>query len=381
MSSVTVILFWLMAGVVLYVYAGYPLLLAGLGAVMRRRVHKAPVEPSVSLLIAAYNESKVIAAKLQNSLALEYAADRLEIVVASDGSTDGTAEIAAHFADGKRVRVLAFPENRGKLFALNDSIPKLRGEIVVFSDAASMLEPDALRRLVENLADPKVGGVSGVYRVRNTEHTQLGVQEDLYWKYETFLKRQESKLGSILGCHGALYAIRKSLYPFPAPSTINDDYVIPIRVLQQGYRVVYEPSAVAWEEAHEMKGFSRRVRIMTGNFEQLREIGALLHPLQPLNLCFFLSHKVARLVVPFCLIGLIIANLLLLDRPLYRVLGALQAAFYLLTLLGAFWKLKPKILRLPYYFSMINAAAFLGVYYVTLGRSRMTWKRREPVRE
>ena len=374
----TVFLFWLMAGVVLYVYAGYPLLLAALGALVRRRAQTAAAEPSVSLLIAAYNESRVISDKLQNSLALEYPADRLEIVVASDGSTDGTAEIASRFADGKRVRLLAFPENRGKLYVLNDSIPKLHGEIVAFSDAASMLAPDALRRLVDSFADPAVGGVSGLYRVRNTEHTQLGVQEDLYWKYETFLKRQESRVGSILGCHGALYAIRRSLYPFPAPSTINDDYVIPIRVLQQGYRVVYEPRAVATEEAHEMKGFSRRVRIMTGNFEQLRELGALLHPLQPLNLFFFLSHKVGRLVVPFCLIGLIVTNLLLLDRPLYRVLALLQAAFYLLTLLGAFGRLRPRLLRLPYYFSMINAAAFLGVYYVTLGRNRMTWKRREP---
>jgi len=127
-----------------------------------------------------------------------------------------------------------------------------------------------------------------------------------------------------------------------------------------------------------MKGFSRRVRIMTGNFEQLRELGALLRPFQPLNLWFFLSHKVGRLVVPFCLLGMIVTNLLLLDRPFYRVLAILQAVFYLLTLLGALWQLRPKILRLPYYFSMINAAAFLGIYYVTLGRSRMTWKRREP---
>jgi cellulose synthase/poly-beta-1,6-N-acetylglucosamine synthase-like glycosyltransferase len=349
-----------------------------LGILFQRKPHAAPHEPTVSLLVAAYNEAGVITAKLKNALALDYPAEKLEIVVASDGSTDGTAELASHLADGKRVRVLPFPDNRGKLYVLNDSVRKLRGDIIVFSDAASMLEPDAVRRLMENFADPRVGGVSGIYSVRKTEQAQLGASEDLYWKYETFLKRQESRLGSILGCHGALYAIRKSLYPFPAPSTINDDYVIPIRVLQQGYRVVYDPRAVAWEEAHEMKGFSRRVRIMTGNFEQLRELGALLRPFQPLNLWFFLSHKVGRLVVPFCLVGMIVTNLLLLDRPFYRVLAILQAVFYLLTLLGALWQLRPKILRLPYYFSMINAAAFLGIYYVTLGRSRMTWKRREP---
>ena len=242
MSSV---LFWVLAGIVVYVYLGYPLLLAVLGTVFPRKRHAAPHEPTVSLLVAAYNEAKVITAKLKNSLALEYPTEKLEIVVASDGSTDGTVELASHLADGKRVRVLPFPDNRGKLYVLNDSVRKLRGDIVVFSDAASMLEPDAVRRLMENFADPHVGGVSGIYSVRKTEQAQLGASEDLYWKYETFLKRQESRLGSILGCHGALYAIRKSLYPFPAPSTINDDYVIPIRVLQQGYRVVYDPRAVA----------------------------------------------------------------------------------------------------------------------------------------
>ena len=375
----TAIIFWILAGVVLYVYAGYPLLLTLLGAGLRRRVRQAPVEPRVSLLVAAYNEAHVIEEKIRNSLALDYPAEQLEIVIASDGSTDGTAERAARLADNERVRLLAFPKNRGKLHVLNDSIPQLRGEIVAFSDAASMLEPGALRRLMENFADPEVGGASGLYRVRNTAQAQLGVQEDFYWKYETFLKQQESRLGSILGCHGALYAIRTALYPFPPAGTINDDYVIPVRVLQRGYRVVYDPRAVAWEEAHEMKGFSRRVRIMTGNFEQLSELPAFLRPLRPLNLFFFLSHKVGRLLVPFCLIGLLVTNLLLMDQPFYRVLLFLQAGFYLLTLLGAVWKHSPRVLRLPWYFVMINAAAFLGLYYVTLGRKRMTWKRREAI--
>ena len=373
------VIFWILAGVVLYVYAGYPLLLTLLGAVLRRRVTHAPIEPKVSLLVAAYNEAHVIEEKIRNSLALDYPAEQLEIVIASDGSTDGTAERASRLADNERVRLLAFPKNRGKLHALNDSIPQLRGEIVAFSDAASMLEPGALRLLMENFADPKVGGASGLYRVRNTAQAQLGVQEDFYWKYETFLKQQESRLGSILGCHGALYAIRTTLYPFPPASTINDDYVIPVRVLQQGYRVVYDQRAVAWEEAHEMKGFSRRVRIMTGNFEQLSELPAFLKPLRPLNLFFFLSHKVGRLLVPFCLIGLLVTNLLLMNQPFYRVLLFLQGGFYLLTLLGAIWKHSPRVLRLPWYFVMINAAAFLGLYYVTLGRKRMTWKRREAV--
>jgi cellulose synthase/poly-beta-1,6-N-acetylglucosamine synthase-like glycosyltransferase len=369
------ILFWLLAGVTVYVYAGYPVVLAILARLFPAPVRKAPIEPTVSLLVAAFNEAAVIEAKVTNALALDYPADRLDIVVASDGSTDGTPERAVARAEGGRVRVITYPVNRGKLAVLNQTVPALEGEIVVFSDAASMLAPDALRVLVASFADPAVGAVSGIYRVRKAEQTALGGQEDLYWKYETFLKVQEAALGSILGCHGSLYAIRKSLYPFPEAGTINDDYVIPIRILQHGYRVAYETGAVAYEEAHEMSGFSRRVRIMTGNIQQLREMRAVLRPVRPRELFFFLSHKLGRLVVPFCMLGLLVLNLLLLDRPLYRALGIAQAGFYGLAVLGALWKIRPKILRLPYYFSMINAAAFAGVYFAAFGRGRMAWKR------
>jgi len=177
-----------------------------------------------------------------------------------------------------------------------------------------------------------------------------------------------------LGCHGSLYALRKELYPFPKPGTINDDYVIPIRIVQKGYRVTYEPGAVSVEEAHEMTGFSRRVRIMTGNFEQLSELGALIWPPRPLPLFFFLSHKAGRLLVPLAMIALLITNALLLDRPLYLALGVGQLAFYLLVALGAVVQLKQKLLRLPYYFCMINAAAFVGMYHALIGRRQMAWK-------
>ena len=154
------------------------------------------------------------------------------------------------------MRVFDYPINRGKIIALNDTVPHLTGEILAFSDASSMLAPDSMRQLVMHFADPTVGAVSGVYKVRGKEQAELGVQEGFYWKYETFLKVQEAKLGSILGAHGSLYAIRRSLYPFPAAGTINDDAVIPIRILQQGYRVSYEPKAVAYEEAQEMGAVS-----------------------------------------------------------------------------------------------------------------------------
>jgi glycosyltransferase involved in cell wall biosynthesis len=368
------VLFWVAVGLVAYTYAGYPLLLVVLRAIVRRPVDRRPVEPFVSILVPAYNESRVIAEKIRNVLAIDYPADRFELVVACDGPSDGTSDIVRGLADGVRVRGIIFEQNRGKLHVLNDVVPQLRGEIVAFSDASSMLEPQAIRELVSNFANERVGAVSGVYRVQKKDAAQLGRQEDFYWKYEPFLKKPEAALGSILGAHGSLYAIRRDLYPFPRPDTINDDYVIPLRIVQRGYRVAYEPRAVAHEEAHEMGGFGRRVRIMAGNVEQLREIGPLLWPPRPLMLFFFLSHKAARLVVPAALVTAALANLALLDRPLYRALAVLQLAFYSLVALGGFMQLRPKILRLPYYFCMINAAVLVGAYHVARGRHTLRWK-------
>ena len=371
-------IFWASAALAVYVYAGYPILLAVLRRVAKHPVAKRPIEPTVSLLVAAYNEADVIEAKIRNAIELDYPADRLQIAIACDGPNDGTTAIAQRVAaqiGGGRVRVFAYPVNRGKLHALNDTIPQLTGDIVAFSDASSMLAPDAMRLLVANFADENVGAASGVYRVLRGDEAALGKQEDFYWKYETYLKLAEADVGSILGCHGSLYAIRRALYPFPKPGTINDDYVIPMRILSRGYRVAYEPAAVAYEEAHEMGGFSRRVRIMTGNFEQLREMKALIRPLRPGPLFFFLSHKAGRLVVPIAMLAMLGANLFLLDRPFYRALFALQLAFYALVLLGALVRLKPKALRLPYYFCMINAAAFLGMYHALRGGRTLAWKR------
>ena len=169
--------------------------------------------------------------------------------------------------------------------------PELCGEIVAFTDASSMLASDSIRVLAQSFADPKIGAASGVYRLLKKDQAKLGTQEDLYWKYETFLKVQEAKLGAFTGAHGSLYAIRRELYPFPSAGTINDDFTIPMRILQRGYRVAYEPAAVAYEEAHEMEGFSRRVRIAAGNIEQLRELKSLVWPPRPFVLFCLLSHK------------------------------------------------------------------------------------------
>ena len=356
-----------------YAYLGYPVVLLLFGLVRGRPVTKRAVTPAISLLIPAYNEGDVIARKIENSLALDYPADALEIVIASDGSTDQTVEIAQSVG-GDRVRVLAFPENRGKVAILNASVPELRGEVIVFSDAPATLEPGSVRKLVENFGDPTVGAVSGLYKVVKPDQVNIGASEDFYWKYETFLKVQESRLGSTLGGHGHLHAIRKTLYPFPPPGTINDDYVIPVSVLARGYRAVYEPSAIVYEEAREMTGFGRRVRIMAGNIQQLREIKGLLRPIRPLEVLFFLSHKVCRLLVPFAMLAALILNSLLLESQFYAGLFSAQIAFYVLAAAGTVWRLRPRPLMLPFYFCMINLATFFGFYHALTHRRRMAWE-------
>ena len=197
---------WTSAVLAAYIYVGFPVLLAFLQRFAKRPVAKRPIEPRVSVLVAAYNEARVIEEKIRNTIALDYPADRIDVAIACDGPRDDTTAIAQRAASqiGEgRVRVFAYPVNRGKLHVLNDTMRELSGDIVVLTDAASMLERDAVRRLVENFADPAVGAVSGVYRITRGDEAALGNQEDLYWKYETFLKQAEGDVGSILGCHGA----------------------------------------------------------------------------------------------------------------------------------------------------------------------------------
>jgi poly-beta-1,6-N-acetyl-D-glucosamine synthase len=372
------ILFWLCIAVPVYAYFGYPLTLLILRRLLHREVKKESITPRLSLLVPAYNESSNIERKIRNSLALDYPPDQLEIVVACDGCKDGTADLATRVAaaeeGGERVRVLDYPVNRGKIATLNAAVRELQGDIIVFSDASAILNRDALRMLIRNFADPRVGSVSGKYTVVKPHEVNIGASEDFYWKYETFLKAQEAQLSSTLGGHGHLHAIRAELYPFPRPGTINDDYIIHASVIAKGWRAVYEPEAVIREEAHEMTGFGRRVRIMAGNIQQLREIRPLLKPFRPLPIFFFLGHKGLRLLVPFAMVAALMLNLFLLKDFAYQILLLTQIVFYLLALCGSMIRLRPKVLMLPYYFSMINAATFLGAYHALTGLKRMRWK-------
>ncbi|MBM4036929.1 MAG: glycosyltransferase family 2 protein, partial [Planctomycetes bacterium] len=330
--------------------------------------------PTVTLLVPAYNEERALAAKLDSCVALDYPKDKLQVVVLSDGSTDGTAAIAARYAQ-HGVGLMAFAENRGKLAVLRDGLAAAKGEIVAFSDAASRLRPDSLRRLVRPFADPAVGCVSGVYQVLRPEAAQLGGEEGFYWRYETFIKLCESELGSTLGAHGSLYAIRRALCPDLSRIRVNDDYEIPVHIVAGGHRAVYAPDAVACEEAAEMGGFARRVRIAVGNWRQLRLLGLLLWPPRPWLLFTFAAHKLLRLLGPFCLVSAWAVNLFL-PGPLYCATLAAQGTFYALAVVGALSASTPhslRLLKLPFYFCMINAAYVVGLARLVTGRARVRW--------
>ena len=368
------IAFWTALGLVAFAYVGYPLLIAAAARVVGRPPRRADVTPSVTILVPAYNEEHVIAQKLESCLALDYPRHKLQLLVISDGSTDRTNAIAASYAD-RGVELLAFDHNRGKLAVLREGVARATGEIVVFSDAATLLAPDSVRLLVRSFADPRVGCVSGLYRVVRPEAARLGHEEGFYWRYETFIKRAESDLWSILGAHGALYAIRRELFPDLEPNTINDDYVIPLKIAARGYRAVYEPAAVASEEATEMAGFSRRVRIAVGNIQQLRYLGLFLWPPRPWLLFGFVAHKGLRLFGPFLLLAALVLNCFLPGPPYLAALIA-QAAFYALAFLG--WLLgdraaRRRAFKLPYYFCMVNAAYLVGFVRVLTGAGLGEW--------
>jgi cellulose synthase/poly-beta-1,6-N-acetylglucosamine synthase-like glycosyltransferase len=366
-----------------YAYVGYPLLVAALCLVRAKRHQTWEIAPCVSLIIPAYNERKVIREKLENSLAIDYPADRLEILVASDGSEDGTNDVVREY-EPRGVRLLALTPRGGKISALNRAIPAASGEVVVLCDANVMFLPDALRRLVRHFADPAVGAVTGDVRIKS-EDAPFGEGEGLYYKYERFLQLRESELGSTVTVDGGMYALRKELFrPLPG-DTILDDLIIGMNVALAGRRVLYDPSAVATENATTdvRQEFRRKVRIVAGAFRELLRGQGVPSPLRPQLFWSYLSHKVLRWAVPWLLLLILGMNVALLLRPAPPAaavaLALAQAVFYGCALVGctrpnASW---PAPVGIPFYFCMVNTAAWLGSIRGVTGIERVTWMKAE----
>jgi cellulose synthase/poly-beta-1,6-N-acetylglucosamine synthase-like glycosyltransferase len=374
MTTPWVTVFFVSAGVIVYSYAIYPLLLA-LVPVRRCKELPEPTEwPFVSMLISVYNEEKHITQRIENLLALDYPPDKIEILIGSDGSTDGTNELVRRFND-PRVRLHEFEQRSGKPSVLNRLIPQTRGELLAFSDANALFATDALQKLARHFRDPRIGGVCG----RLLFHGETSeTDEGPYWKLETYLKTRESALDSCLGANGAIYAVRKSCWPGIPDNTFVDDFVIGMRVREQGVRVVYDREAVATEELPQSVGheMTRRIRIGAGDFQALFLCWRSLLPWRGFHSLAFWSHKVLRWLSPFFMVAALISNIALLPRPLFTVLLALQLVFYALAIVGALRRGRKIVwFSAPHYFVTINLALLLGFFRFITGTQQAAWKR------
>lgn len=372
------IVFWLAGFFLFYVYAGYPLLLALIGLFVRRQRPEPGYSPSISILIAAYNEEAAIERKLQQTLALEYPADKVEILVLSDCSTDRTDEIVKAFPD-PRVRLVRMPERRGKTHAQNQGIRQANGEVVIFSDATAIYHPKALAYLACNYQDQSVGAASGRYQYFDPgDQSPTGLGSVAFWNYENLIKKLQSKIKTITGCCGCIYSVRKAAYTDLADDVISD-LVQPLQAIRKGYRVVFEDRALAYEETTQSTAeeFAMRVRVVTRAMRGLLSVSDLLEPWKFFWPAFQLwSHKVLRWMVPLFLITLFAANLLLLDSPLYRVALAAQLLLYGAAIVNLLVPLhrKWKPLGIPLFFCTLNAAALVSMIEICRGRKYVTWQ-------
>lgn len=372
--------FWISLITLVYTYLGYPVFLWAITRLIPlKKTRSDAVLPHVTMIIAAYNEAKVIAAKLENCLALDYPAEKLNFIVVSDGSSDATnAIVSGKAASETHIRLLDLPRG-GKAAAINTAMKKADGEIVVFSDANTLYEPAALGKLVRHFADTRTGCVCGRLSYRNPGKVISGHGESAYWRYETALKKMESKLGYVAGANGAIYAIRKDLFELLPDGTINDDFFISMRIVLRGFKCLYEAEALAYEEvAPDAKSeFHRHVRDGAGHYIAVRQLIGLLSPFLGLKAFIYWSHRILRWAAPFILICVFVANAALSARQPYSILFLIQAAFYFLATMGYFishWRKIPILLYMPFYFCNLNLALLFGFFKVLSGSIKPTWE-------
>lgn len=376
------IVFWLSAAALFYTYVGYPLLLAVLSRLRARPVRRADFSPSVTVIITAYNEERDLAAKLENTLALDYPQDSLEVIVASDCSSDRTDEIVREFA-ARGVRLHRQPERLGKTAAQNAAVEQASGEIILFSDATTLYQADVLRALMPNFADSSVGCATGRVIYTDSAKSSVGHGTRSYWSYEFLLKKHESNVCSLIGVCGCLYAVRRSAY-VPLYHEACSDFIIATKMVEQGLRAVYEPDAVCMEETNERadKELKVRVRIITQTFADLWRNRAMMNPFRSgFYAVELLSHKVMRYLVPIFLIAILAASSVLAPRSLfYAIALAGQLGFYGAAMLA--WLLEQvglhnRLLAIPQYFVLGNLASLIAFYKFLSGERYVRW---EPIR-
>ncbi len=391
-------IFWILIILVFYTYAGYGILI-WLLVRLRKLLGKAwpapdntHFTPNVTLVIPAYNERNYIENKLHNSLALDYPAENIQFLFVTEGSTDGTTEYIEKAQQKElRIRLKGGTERQGKIEAMNGVMPLIKTAITIFTDANTLLNPEAVRQIVRHFADPQIGAVSGEKRIITlANESAAGSGEGFYWKYESFLKKLDTELYSVVGAAGELFAIRTGLYQPVEKDTLLDDFMISLRIAERGYRVIYEPEAYAIERPSysiddEKK---RKVRIAAGGFQSISRLGGLLNIFRYGWLSFqYISHRVLRwAVTPFCLPLILVVNCLLafalnthtLSFKLYAGLLLAQIGFYLFAFMGHVLnsrQLKIKVFFIPYYFTFMNWCAILGYFRFRTGTNTGMWEK------
>lgn len=389
-SLIALYMFRTSLALVVYTYFVYPLLLFVLYglAQLRSDVHyllnrsdrrvgsrKAEVFPGVTFIVPAYNEEASLSDKIGNLRQMDYPNDRLQIVFISDGSTDQTNHILSTLRE-ENVQVVILPQRMGKPSALNHGVARARHEILVFSDSSTLFAPDAVRNLVRHFSDPRVGAVCGSVKLEGNQESQQ--TEGTYWKFESVLRLMESRLGAILNASGAIYALRRNCYRPLEPGDLIDDFLIPLKARQEGYRVLEDPEVVATEfSSDSVKAeFTRRVRLAVGSFRALQKVR--LADLPGFTAIAFVSHKLLRWVLPFLLIVLFVSNVFLLRHPLYRVFFAGQLIFYLWGVIGFIFRERMKKVRyalIAYFLLTIHFAFLVGFWRWLFGGQEAAWQR------
>lgn len=375
------LLFWTSLAVVVYVYAVFPVIVLVRAKLRKRPYSQRDITPSASLIIVAHNESQGIAARLENLLSLDYPRDKVELIVASDGSADATETIVAEYAP-RGIRLLAFPR-QGKIAALNAAVAQTQGEVLVFSDANSRFVRDALRALVRPLADPTVGGVVGDQRYAGPK-AGSSVGEHRYWDFDRKLKQWQSEAGNVVSATGAIYAIRRRLFQ-PLPPGVTDDFTISTGVIAQGYRLVFCPGAVAYEPAGNGRDeFWRKVRIANRGLRAVCLRRALLDPRRTgFYALDLLSHKLLRRLTIYPLLLVLGTSAALAGRgPIYAALLLTQLAFYGCAALGFALQNRrvgqARVLALPCYFCLVNAACLWASLQLLCGYRIDRWVPQRP---
>ncbi len=385
MSLLLQALFWATFTAIVFTYVVFPAIIFVRGRLVRKPVRSAEITPTITMVIAAHNEAANIGAKLDNVLAMDYPREQLEVIVASDGSNDGTNEIVRGYAE-QNVRLLALPR-QGKAPALDAGVAAAQGDILVFSDANSMYHPQSLRALARPFADPEVGGVAGnqVYIAEPGEGL-TGDGEQSYWSFDRKLKQSQSASGNAISATGAIYAIRRSLFR-GVPVGVTDDFAVSTDVIAQGYRLVFAPDAIAYEPVASTGGieFGRKVRVITRGLRGVLIVRREL--LNPLRFGFYafqlLSHKVLRRLVAFPLLLLLLLSPLLWNAGLvYQLATVLQLAFYGCALLGMLLRNqrigRAKILTIPFFFCMVNVASMIAAINLIRGHRIDFWEPQRP---